>query len=523
MSSIEHSTYKRLSAIAMSREESGLKAVEVVKLADALEVLWVKSSQDSSANWQLFAAECGLSVGLAEQQKTDGDKTTVIGFSSIGVAFYHIGLPAAKESEIKAMVGMQAETLLPLPVEQMELAWRAGRVRNGQVAVTVAAARRENLQRFVENVRGLNPARIMLDCEGAVTAWKELFCGDAKDAVVVNLTARSTQVCLAENGRLSNAIVLDMGIEDFENKDEPKQILRPGSSRIRRAESTDSGRAETTERFIFDVKSALEAFGYAEAVNLPIYVLSDGSSTLKGIVACLKSAGLNVKAALPQIQKVRAQTDFGIEQLYEYRVPIGLALMALETHVLRPGSVLGTPIGGRADGFGLFDSLYRPAGTKEKKAILYSPKIAGAIAAIMLAAFIIVSYVIVVITPGAIEERLQTTDSSVNIDLLMQRHNLTRIVAMERPNLLELLKQISESGDSSIKLESFHFKKGQLVSITGQVQGPDQLYKFQEALMNKSGVKDVKILNPSRDSKTKKLKFTMTFHYRNFTNKGTRM
>jgi hypothetical protein len=502
MSSIEHNTFKKLSAvhsmacaIAMSQEESGLKAVEVTKLADTLEVLWAKSSRENDTNWRLFAAECGLSVGLAvlgtpygEQQKTDGDKTTVIGFSSTGVAFYHIGLPAAKESEIKAMVGMQAETLLPLPVEQMELAWRAGRVRNGQVAVTVAAAKKENLRRFVENVRGLNPARILLDCEGAVTAWKELFYGDAKDAVVVNLTARSTQVCLAENGRLSNAIVLDMGIEDFEKKNEPKH-------------------AEATERFIFDVKSALESFGYAEAVNLPIYVLSDGSSTLKGIVACLKSAGLNVKAALPQIQKVRAQTDFGVEQLYEYRVPIGLALMALET---------------RADGFALFDSLYRPAGTKEKKAILHSPKIAGVIAAIMLAAFIIVSYVIVVKLPGAIEERLQTTDSSTDIDLLMQRQNLMRLVAMERPNLLELIKQISESGDRSIKLESFHFKKGQLVSITGQVDGPDQLYKFQEALMSKSGVKDVKILNPSRDSKTKKLKFTMTFRYKNFTNKGTR-
>ena len=97
MSSIEHNTFKRLSAVAMSQEESGLKAVEVTKLADTLEVLWAKSSRENDANWRLFAAECGLSVGLAEQQKTDGDKTTVIGFSSTGVAFYHIGLPAAKE------------------------------------------------------------------------------------------------------------------------------------------------------------------------------------------------------------------------------------------------------------------------------------------------------------------------------------------------------------------------------------------------------------------------------------------
>jgi hypothetical protein len=497
MSGNAHKADKRLCAIAIAHEENEFKAVEVRKQGEDLEMLWAKSGKDSDTNWLSFAAECGLSIGLTEKDKTDGDKTTVIGFSSAGVAFYNIGLPTAGEDELKSMVKMQAETLLPLPAEQMELTWRKGRVQNGQVTVAVAAARKGYLKGFVENLRALNPAKILLDCEGAVKAWKELFGENEKDAVVVNMTARSTQVCLTEDGYLSNAIILDMGIEDF---------LEVADSLPHSEDISEPEKTEAVERFIFDMKSALEAFDYAEAKKLPIFVLSDGSKTLKVIVACLASAGLNVKAALPQIQKLKTQAGFGVEQLYEYRVPIGLSLMALDGH---------------ADGFNLFDNLYRPVGAGGDKRGLRSPKVAAAIATVMLVVFVVVFYVIDVISPGAIEKHLKKTDSSADIDLLMQRQNLIKIVAMERPNLLELIKQISESGDSGVKLESFHFKKGQLVNITGQVQSPDQLYKFQEALMSKSGVKDVKILNPSRDNKTKKLKFTMTFRYKNFTNKGT--
>jgi hypothetical protein len=488
-------------AIAIAQEESELKAVQVSKQADAFEVLWAKSSQGGDTDWRLFAAECGLSVDLTGQEETDGDKTTVVGFSSAGVAFYHFGLPAAKEDEIAAMVKMQAETLLPLPAERMELTWRVGRVQNGKVAVTVAAARKEYLQRFVENVRPFNPAKILLNCEGTVKAWSELFSGDEKDAVVVSLAARRTLVCLVEDRRLSNAVILDMGTEDF---------VEVADSLSDFTDEDEPEQTETTERFIRDIKGALETFDYPGATRpgRPVFVLSNGNNVIKAAVSCLKSAGLDARAALPQIQKVRAQKDFDLVQLYEYRVPIGLALMALETP---------------ADGLSLFVHLYRPTGTKEKKSLLYSPKIAGTIAAVMLAAFMIVSYAIDIASPGAIEKRLQTADSSADIDLLMQRQKLIKTVALERPDLLELLNQITGSGDSGIKLDSFYFKKGQLVSIAGQAKSNDQIYEFQEALMSKNGIKDVKIQSTSRDNKSKQIKFNMTFHYKNFTKKVTRL
>ncbi len=71
-------------------------------------------------------------------------------------------------------------------------------------------------------------------------------------------------------------------------------------------------------------------------------------------------------------------------------------------------------------------------------------------------------------------------------------------------------------------MDSFDFKKGRPVTISGQAPGTDQLYKFQAALLSKKGITRVIIQNTSPDAKGKKLKFTITFHYKSFTSKRTR-
>lgn len=498
------------STIAIAQEDDKLKALQITKHGESFKVLWAKSSENRDSDWGLFASECGFSVGLTEKGKTDRDKAVVVGFSSAGVAFYHINLPAVKKEEVAAIVRLQAETLLPLPSEQMELTWRTRYVQDGKAAITIAAAKREYLKQFVENVCVIKPEKILLDCEGIVKAWKELFCGKetphlrvengyhTRKCVVVSLAARSTQVCLAEDGQLNNFVVLDMGMEDF---------LETANNLSDSADKGHAEQTETTQRFVQDVRSALESFGYAEPKEMPIFILSDGGKAIESIVSCLCSADLNAKAALPQVEKIKAQKEFGIEQLYEYRVPMGLALMALETPV---------------EGLNLFKNLYDPAGMEEKKSALYSLKIAGLIAAIMLVVFLTVSYAVDIVSPNAIQKRLTKADSNADINLLMQRQKLIKAVALERPNLLELLKLVNEGGNGRVKLDSFHFKKNQLVNITGEVQGSDKLYEFQEILLKQNGIKDVKIQSTSIDSKSKKLKFTITFHYKNFTQKITR-
>jgi len=480
------------SAVAIAQEENKFKAVELRKRDGVFDVLWTKSRKASDADWSSFAAECGLATVTTKRTKLTADKVGVVGFDSTGVAFYRIDAPAVAEEQIEAIVKMQAETMLPLPLAEMELAWRPGAVRDGKVAITIAAARKEPLQAIVDNVRGFEPERIWLDCEAIVTAWNAVFSGSKEDALVVSLTARSTQLCLVESGHLSNATVLDIGLEDF---------LR--ASRHISGMAGLSEQTEVTERFSQDIRSVLESFGYSEQTALPVLVLSDGSDAIESIAGCLKSAGLNARLALPEVRNLRWQSEFDAAQLYEYRLPIGLAVMALE----KP-----------ADGLNLFTNLYDPAGMRKKSAGLYSLKITGAVAAVLLVVLVIVSYGVDV----AANKRLSRLAEDAGFEELVQRQTLIRTVARERPDLLQLMNDINSGDSKGVTLDSFYFKKGQPVTISGQVQDNEQLYDFQKYLLSKKDITDVNIQSTSRDSRTRKLKFTITFHYRTFTKKSTR-
>lgn len=452
---------KRKSAIAIVQDGSKLKAVELSRKRGIFEVLWTKSSEDGDLDWKAFELECGLAGEQTRKVEAAGGKTVVAGFNSTGVVFYRIEVPSTRKEEIAAMVRMQAESRLPLSAEQMELAWRVDQSLNGKAPVTIAAARREQLRRFIVNVQGFEPAKILLDCEGIVKAWKEIFSGNQEDAVIVSISARNTQVCLAQNGRLSNAVVLDMGVDDFAQAGLDMPAYGAGGF---------VDQTETTERFIQDIRSVLELFGCAEPVGLPLVVLSDASTEQEVIVSCLKSAGLNVSAAYPQIDKLDGQTRLGPEDIYEYRVPIGLALTALD---------------GETDGLNIFEHLYVPAGEAKSKRRLYSPKIAYVVAAVMLLLLVIISYAVDVASPGAIKKRLNSTDTGTDIENIIQRQKLIESVAKQRIDLLELFHMINTVDASGIKLNKLDFKKGRPISLSGQTKDNDQLYKFQESLRNK--------------------------------------
>ncbi len=470
------------SVIAMAQEEGKLKAIELKLQNDTINVLWTKSSEDGTADWRAFAVKCGVPTEPMAQRSADGHRAVVVGFNSAGVAFYRISVPAVGEEETASIVKLQAETRLPLPIEQMEIAWRADQMRNGQVGFTVAAARKKPLEDFVENVRNFGPTKILLDCEGVTKAWKTFFSGKEKLAVVASIAAQNTQVCLVEDGRLCNAMILDIGMEDISVEDEAEQM-------------------QTSERFIQDMISVLELFGYRDQTKVPIFLLSDGNSAHMNIVSSLNSAGLDAQIALPDIKELRTPSEIGIEDIYEYRVAIGLGLLAFETS---------------KNELNIFEHIYSSTSTKEKKHWLYSPKIACGIAATMLVLFIVVYCVVAIASPGAIEKHLKASASEADLNSLMQRQKLIKSVAQQRPDLLELLGQINASGESGIKLESFHFKKGQPVTITGEASGNEQLYKFEKNLQDRKNINSVK-MNPSKDAKTKKIKFTITFHYKNFT------
>jgi hypothetical protein len=515
MNTNEHNSQEQASIIAIAKTDDELRAVELTEHNGTLKVLWTKSSAAGQINWQAFAAECGLSiVSIGQTHFNNGNnKIIVVGFDSAGTAFYRFNMPAIEKKEIEAIVKLQAESRLPLPAEQMELAWRTDQIQNGQIAITMAASRKQNVQAFVDKVRSVQPTQIILDCEAVVKAWRTLFSKSKKDAVIINAAARNTQVCLVEDWQLSNSVALDMGIEDF-------------------AEGQAEEETETTQRYVQDIRSIVDLFGQERTTKFPVIVLSDGSATYVNLASALKSAGLNAQVSPPEPAKLSAPDKLVNEDIYKYRVPIGLALTALDTNT---------------DKLNLFENLYNPAGKEKQQHWLLSPKVVYTTAAITLVLFIIVSYAMTIARPGAIEKHIKASGAEADIKMIMERQKLKKVIAQQRPDLLNLLSEITSCGqinqrpqrsgrgqNSGIQLESFHFKKGQPVTITGQASNNDQLYSFEKSLEERTDIKEVKrsttqniissnVNNSARNSgaarngRNRGTKFTITFHYKNFT------
>ena len=85
--------------------------------------------------------------------------------------------------------------------------------------------------------------------------------------------------------------------------------------------------------------------------------------------------------------------------------------------------------------------------------------------------------------------------------------------------MLELLTLVNAGPNEGVVLDTLHFKKGQAVTVTGQADNMEQMWKFQSNLRGQKELKGAEIVNATPDSKTKKIKFTITFEYREFTKK----
>ncbi|MHC4507882.1 MAG: hypothetical protein ACYTAO_02850 [Planctomycetota bacterium] len=475
------------SVIAIVKEDNKLKGVEIRSGNGSFDLLWTRSSEDP--DWVRFAGECGISVEPGvHPEEADSERIVVVGYSSAGAIFHRTTMPAVGQREIASIVQLQAETRLPLPADQIELTWRADPERDGQIGVTMAVARKENLRKFTATVQSLQPAQILLDGEGVVQAWKTVFGGTEHKAVVLSMGKHSTHVCMVEDGRLSNAVVLDAGIAD---------LVADGG-----AEQT-----EATEMFTQDMRGVLELFDCAGQPDLPVFVLSGGSASHVSIVSALRLVQLNARVALPHVHKSESEGGLGAEGLYDYRVPIGLALLALQAE---------------DDALNLFERLYSLDAKDQKRHWLHSPKAAAAIACVMLALLAIVSFAVDLASPDAIEKRLKASISEGDMDQLLEKNRLIQAVARQRPDMLEILKLVNESGGRGITLNNIFFKRGQPVSVSGQARSNDDLSRFEKSLQASKGIGEVNPPTANMDSKSKKITFTITFHYKGFTKKTTR-
>jgi hypothetical protein len=471
------------SVIAVAKDDARFKAVEVCQRDGQVEVLWSRSLPAAERTWSDFAAECGFASGAGGPDRTSKKHAAaVVALEPTGVVFYRVSVPPVGPEEMAAIVRMQAESLLPLPAQQIEVAWRTNPTTNGKTDVTLAVARKDYLQRFAGSVQDFQPGRILLSCEGTARVWRGLFGGGVRQALVVSIGEEHTQVSLVVDGLVTQAAVLDTGMA----------ALAPAR------EHADA--AESTGRFAQDLQAVLGSFGWDAASGWPVAVLSDGGPGIGRIVAALQAAGLPVEAAVPAARELKTPAGFGAAEIYDYRVPLGLALTALD------GSA------------GALDLFAHVGAAEQQKADAgrRSVVLAGALAVVMFIALILTWYSVDL----ALARRLKAQVADPNFEAARQRQALLQTVARHRPDVLQLLLDVNAGQNDGILLDSIHFKKGQAVTITGQADNMEQMWKYEANLSGQKGITDVAITNAPVDTKTHKIKFTMTFLYRNFSKKG---
>jgi Tfp pilus assembly PilM family ATPase len=501
--------------IAAAKDDGQFKAVEVRKHEDALEVLWTKSLPTGDQTWTAFAAACGVAAGPDGRDKALKRHTpSVVGLDSTGVAFYRVTAPAVESQEMASIVRMQAESLLPLPPDQIEVAWRTTPSANGNVDITIAAARREYLHKFAGSVRDFRPGRILLSCEGTVRAWQSLFADGPRPGtgngiaragqnrtLLVSIGAENTQLCLIQNGAVTQAAVLGTGTADLEDCGLESA---PGAATLNQASAanpkSEIRNPQLVERFAHDVRTVLGSFGWDESMGWPILVLSDGGAALSRIVEALNGAGLPAQVSLPEARALKLPAGFQPRDIYEYRTPLGLSLIALE----KPAGALD-----------LFERIAAEQEQEKTTTAWRSVLVAGAIAAVMLVALFVTTY----LADAANARRWNELVARPDFEAARQHQGLLKTVARHRPDMLELLTVLNAGKNDGIVLDSLHFKKGQPVTIAGQAGNTEQMWAFEKNLRAQKDMTNVAIVNPTQDSKTKKIKFTITFSYKGFSKK----
>jgi len=179
-------------------------------------------------------------------------------------------------------------------------------------------------------------------------------------------------------------------------------------------------------------------------------------------------------------------------------LPVGLALMELEADVPK---------------WNLFKQLYQGETPARKTSCIPPLKISLTAALILLATYLLVSYRHDVISLARMQNIMKGSETASGINTIIESQKLRQSIARNRPDILELLSEVTDSGNEGIMIDSFYFKKGQRVKINGHAKKTDQLQKFQQNLQERKCLSDVKRENAVYDEKQKKIKFTMTFNY----------
>lgn len=460
--------HKKSSVVAFSQQSSGV-----------IHVVEMKKSKVHYARTIETDGQEDLIRRFAAARAISRREDSVMGIDSGGIAFYRLEIPPVNDGQIPSLVAMQIEMMLPLPPDQMQVAFREDEIKNSARLVTVAVARKQGLKKHADFAQACQTSNIMLNCQGLVKAFNKMYDCPEESFVIANIRTADTQLLLTEKGRLVHAVTLDVGSEEL-------------------SESDDFSSSQN-ELFVHDLAGAVDLFAEKAGHRPQILVLASDELLADAVVAVCNDADLTAGKAVYNGDHIKAGNVFADDEQLQYLEAIGLAMFAIE---------------GDSSKIDLFQELGEPKAKKKEKNPLTSLIVSLVIFASLLMAVLYVS--------AELNTRYLASYENKDVDQLIKMQKARRYVGSQRPDLLDLLTEISKDAPKGMMIDSFSFKKGQPVMISGNAGNGEEVYKFQEFLGGKKDISNVNIAISPADKKTKKTPYKITFHYKHWTKKSSR-
>jgi Tfp pilus assembly protein PilN len=391
------------------------------------------------------------------------------GLDSSQVGFYVFDVPSVAGPQLTSIVRTQAEGVLPLPVSAMRLAWRVDPAQPANRCV-LAAVRSEVYEQAKVRASGGDGGSVVPDAVGLIACWHACFESSRHRAVVLTIGAGQAVAVLTEQGRILNAVRVDV------DPDAPARLL------------------------VGDLLQSLASLG-SDMQNTEIFLLSGGSNRFPQLSEELKKEGFHVHLSGLDREKIRRieKADPGVMETCPEA--FGLALLGLD---------------GRTADFDFTVERAQPSLTVRQQ-MLSAPVLRGVLWILLAAVVCVIGLYWKQKTElRTLEQRLSAAEEGKTAQQLLAMMDYRQQVAQARPDILELLDILRQVQPEGLLLDQFTFERGKPVELRGIADSYEQAYEFQKNLQQRSEIRQVQLLEPTFDEKTKKVNFRIRFMYRTF-------
>lgn len=403
------------------------------------------------------------------QHGAAGTAQVVAGLDSSCVRFLDIRIPPVDEPQRYPLVQTQAEAALPLSADQMALAWRSEQDEQG-LRCRTAAVRRDIAGPLMTET---GPVQIVVpEAVGLAEAWNRYSVDGHKHCVLLHRRRHDFLAAVMQGGHLQRSAVID-------------------------AEGEEPGSGIPGGLLLQDILIELESIERECDHKVPLYLLSESAEDefLESLCGQLQSSGWEVEISF--LEALTAY-DCGADGLEAF----GLALAAMP----------GTPID---FDFKEAERRSRPDPADANLAVQFRNAVAVSLAILLFGLGL--SYWGIKKDVRLMRQVMASGHEGLTVQQVLDKQAYREVVARARPDFADLAERIAKC-QGSILLNTLEFEKGKPVKITATATSHDDANRFQKDLEseNKNVITKAKMMEQRLDQNGKQVHFTMTFHYRNF-------